>query len=170
MALTLALAACAGGAASSPAPGSSASPSAPSTIGPSTDPDQGVVGPSDPGPGAGAGGADGGDLVMPHPGTVNPHPVAVETIETNLDGRHLTVKLTWTSGVEPCYVLDSVVVSREGTDIALTVVEGSADPSVMCIEIAKRKSTIVDLGELEPGVYTIRATDSQIPPVTAPVT
>ena len=39
----------------------------------------------------------------------------------------VTVKLTWTSGVAPCYVLDSVVISRDGHDIALTVVEGAGE-------------------------------------------
>jgi len=107
--------------------------------------------------------------VIPHPGTINPHPVAVESILTNVDGRHVTAKLTWTSGVEPCYVLDSVVVSRYGRAIDLTVVEGSSDPGAICIEIAKTKSTIVDLGELEAGTYTIAATNSQIPPVAVTV-
>ena len=107
--------------------------------------------------------------MIPHPGTINPHPVSVESIDARADGRHVTAKLTWTSGVEPCYVLDSVVVSKDGTTIDLTVVEGSSDPGAICIEIAKTKSTIVDLGELEPGTYTIAATNSQIPPVSVTV-
>jgi len=131
-----------------------------------------VTQPPDSGTGSGGGftgSGDGGDLVIPHPGTMNPHPVAVESILTNVDGRHVTAKLTWTSGVEPCYVLDSVVVSRDGSAIDLTVVEGAADAGAICIEIAKTKSTIVDLGELEPGAYTIAATNSQIPPVAVTV-
>jgi hypothetical protein len=66
-------------------------------------------------------------------------------------------------------VLDSVVVSKDGTTIDLTVVEGSADQTAVCIEIAQAKSTIVDLGDLEPGTWTINATNSQIPPVTITV-
>jgi hypothetical protein len=154
------------GASSGDGPAASHPQLSPSTDEPSAGPDDPVTGPSDPGggdPGAG------GDLVIPQPGTLNPHPVSVEGIEANVDGRHVTAKLTWTSGVEPCYVLDSVVVSRDGTTIDLTVVEGTGDPNAICIEIAKTKSTIVDLGELEPGTYTISATDSQIPPITVTV-
>jgi hypothetical protein len=179
--VSLAIAACSSAAAptqpasaSSSAPAAttpSTTPSQPATTDPSAGPDDPVTGPSDPGAGGlpGSGIGDGGKLVIPHPGTANPHPVAVESIVTNVDGRHLTAKLSWTSGVEPCYVLDSVVVSKDGTTIDLTVVEGSTDPTAMCIEIAQTKSTIVDLGELEPGTWTIAATNSRIPPVTVTV-
>jgi hypothetical protein len=165
VAMSISIAACTGSA----APSASAPPSDAPTAGPSASPDDPVTGPTDPGsppPGA----VDGGDLVIPHPGTVNPHPVAVEGIEANVDAGHVTARLTWTSGVEPCYVLDSVLMSRDGANIDLTVVEGSGDPNAVCIEIAKTKSTIVDIGELEPGTYTITATNSQIPPVTITVT
>ena len=47
---------------------------------------------------------------------------------------------------------------RDGDTFMLTVREGSAAaPDTMCIEIAQYKATIVDLGELEPGTYTITA-------------
>lgn len=179
VAASLAIAACSSAAAPSSAgtsgpsapasPGPSAGASEPVTSQPSTNPDDPVTGPSNPGPGGGLGSGDGGKLVIPHPGTINPHPVSVESIDARADGRHVTAKLTWTSGVEPCYVLDSVVVSKDGTTIDLTVVEGSADQTAVCIEIAQAKSTIVDLGDLEPGTWTINATNSQIPPVTITV-
>jgi hypothetical protein len=172
-ALSITLAACAGAAAPTrPASPPASAPASPSPSGggsASTGPDSPVGAPSDPGAGGGSGSGGGDVPLIPRPGTIDPHPVAVEKIERSIDGRHVTVKLTWTSGVAPCYVLDSVIVSRDGNDIALTVVEGSADPNAMCIELAQTKSTIVDLGELEPGEYTIAATDSQIPPVTITV-
>jgi hypothetical protein len=178
-ALSLAIAACssaaAPGGAASPqpvqSPSASAAPSEPAGASP-TNPDTPIGAPSDPagGGGIGGGGIGGGAaIVMPQPGMINPHPVAVEKIETAVDGHHVTAKLTWTSGVKPCNVLDSVVVSRDGNDIALTVVEGSADQTAICIEIAQTKATIVDLGELDPGTYSVSATDSQIPPVTLTV-
>jgi hypothetical protein len=133
-------------------------------------PDDPVAGPSDPGGGGGSNGdGDGGKLVIPHPGTLNPRPVAVESIVANVAGRHVTAKLTWWSGVEPCHVLDSVIVDRDGSAISVTVVEGTTDPGAMCIDLAMMKSTIADVGELQPGTYTIEATDSQIPPVTVTV-
>jgi hypothetical protein len=177
-ALALTFGACSSAAAPSAppsAPALSPSPSQPPTAGPSSGPDDPVTQPADPGAGGGSsgsggiGGGDGGDLVIPHPGTINPHPVSVQSIVTNVDGRHVTAKLTWTSGVEPCHVLDSVVVSRDGSAIDVTVVEGAADANAICIDLAKTKSTIVDLGELEPGTYTIAATNSQIPPVSVTV-
>jgi hypothetical protein len=177
VAASLAIAACSSAAApssagtSGPSSPASAGPSAgasqPATSQPSTNPDDPVT--NDPGLGGGSGSGDGGKLVIPHPGTINPHPVSVESIDARVDGRHATAKLTWTSGVEPCYVLDSVVVSKDGTTIDLTVVEGAADQTAVCIEIAQTKSTIVDLGDLEPGTWTINATNSQIPPVTITV-
>ena len=164
--LSLTIAACASAAAPSSPP--TASPPASATPPASSDPDTGASGPSDPGAGGNSGNGD-STIVIPQPGTINPHPVAVEKIEPSIDGRHVTVKLTWTSGVAPCYVLDSVIVSGDGNDIVLSVVEGSADANAICIEIAQTKSTIVDLGELEPGEYTITVTNSQIPPVTITV-
>jgi hypothetical protein len=176
IAVALAVGACSSAAAPSAppsAPAVSPSPSQLPSAGPSSGPDDPVTQTADPGTGSGSGGSsgsgDGGDLVIPHPGTINPHPVSIQSIVTNVDGRHVTAKLTWTSGVEPCHVLDSVVVSRDGSAIDVTVVEGAADANAICIDLAKTKSTIVDLGELEPGTYTIAATNSQIPPVSVTV-
>ena len=162
-ALSLTIAACSGGAAATVTPTDAPPASQPAA----SDPDGSVTSPSDPGGGGIGGGSD--NIVIPKPGTIDPHPVSVEKIEPNVDGRHVTVKLTWTSGVEPCYVLDSVVISRDGNDIILTVVEGRGEEGAICIEIAEQKATIVDLGELEPGDYTISATDSDVPPVTITV-
>jgi len=96
-------------------------------------------------------------LVIPRPGQLNPHPVGAASLEPAVTGRHVLVKVTWWSGVEPCNVLDSVLVARSGTDILIELVEGSGDANAICIEIAEQKATIVDLGELEPGTYTISA-------------
>ena len=59
--------------------------------------------------------------------------------------------------MEPCDVLDSVKVERSGTAITIQLIEGSRDANAICIEIAEQKATIVDLGELGPGTYTISA-------------
>lgn len=135
-----------GGGGSSGEPGSGDLPS-------SADP-----GPVDPGMGE-------GKLVIPHPGQLNPHPVTAMNLEPNVDGRHVTVKLTWYSGVEPCYVLDSVKVDQAGGEIILTIIEGSSDLNTACIEIALLKATIVDLGELAPGQYTISSPGGEAQPV-----
>ena len=117
-----------------------------------------VPGPVGPGPGQPT-------LVVPRPGQLNPHPMSPEKLEASVDGRHVLVKVIWTSGVEPCNVLDSVQVDREGRTFAITVLEGSGDPNAVCIEIAQQKATIVDLGELDPGLISIVAPNGNAAPL-----
>ena len=102
-------------------------------------------------------------IVVPKPGRLDVHPVGATSIDARVDGRHVTVKLTWWSGVEPCSVLDSVGVATTGNRIRLTLREGADRRDVACIEIAMLKATIVDLGELAPGTYTISATGDAAP-------
>jgi hypothetical protein len=108
-------------------------------------------------------------IVLPKPGQLKPHPVGVTLLEAALDGPRVTIKVSWYSGVEPCYVLDSVRVDEGASEFVLTVIEGTSDPNAACIEIAMYKATIVDLGELEPGEYTIRASQGEAPPITVTV-
>jgi hypothetical protein len=165
--------ACASGAApaASPSPSSppsaSPSPSAPTDLpgggGSSGDPGTGIGGSVDPAPvDPGTGQAK---LVIPRPGQLNPRPLPAATLEASVDGRRVLVKATWWSGIEPCNVLDSVKVDRSGTDIAITLIEGTGDPNAICIEIAMQKATIIDLGELEPGTYTISSPGGSATPV-----
>jgi hypothetical protein len=172
--LVAALAAACSSAAAPSSPPSSAPSAAPSSGGDlpsdapaSTDPNGIVTSPPDPlpvDPGAGQ-----PARVIPRPGQLNPRPVGASLLEPVVDGRRVIVKVTWTSGVEPCYVLDSVKVDRSGNAVALTLFEGSADANAICIEIAQEKATIVDLGELEPGTYTISSTLGDAQPVTVTV-
>ena len=104
-------------------------------------------------------------LVVARPGQLNPHPVGATLLEPSVEGRRVLVKITWYSGVEPCHVLDSVDVDQGGNEFVLTIIEGTSDPNAMCIEIAELKATIVDLGELEPGDYSIRAGEGEAPPI-----
>jgi len=162
-AIVLIAAAC--GASNQPGPGVPATPGStpPSTVAP----DQPVSAPPAidfPLPG------DGGPAnVLPRPGQRNVHPVSVEAIEVRVNGDRIAARLTWTSGVEPCYVLESVLVARDGNAITLTVREGSGPEDVVCIEIAQQKSTIVDLGSFAPGTYTIGASHGDAAPVEVTV-
>jgi hypothetical protein len=120
--------------------------------------------PGDPGAGGGGGGDDPGipddsqaTIVTPVPGLVGIRDVGATSLRVAVDGRHVTAKVAWWSGVEPCSVLAGVLMVRDGTTITLTVREGSGAQGVACIEIAMFKATIVDLGELDPGTWTIRA-------------
>jgi hypothetical protein len=96
-------------------------------------------------------------MLVPRPGRLDVHPVGASTIQARVDGRRVTVKLTWWSGVAPCSVLDSVGEARTGRSILLTIREGADQRGVACIELAMLKGTVVDLGELAPGTYTIAA-------------
>jgi hypothetical protein len=131
------------------------------------DPGTGVGGSVGPGPADLGGG--GAKIVVPRPGQLDPHPVGATLLEPSVEGRRVLVKVSWYSGVEPCYVLDSVRVDRGGNEFVLTIIEGTGDPNAMCIEIAEYKATIVDLDELEPGEYTIRASEGEAPPISVTV-
>ena len=108
-------------------------------------------------------------LVIARPGQQNPHPVAATSLEPNVSGRRVVVKLTWYSGVEPCNVLDSVKVESAGNEFVLTIIEGTSDPGALCIELAQLKATIVDLGELAPGQYTISSPGGEAQPAVVTI-
>lgn len=121
----------------------------------------------------GGGGADPGDpilgqaqLVVPQPGTSDPHPVSVVRIRAAVDGHRVTIELRWWSGVAPCSILDRVDVAGDGSAFTLTPMEGSGAGQVACIDIAQLKATVVDLGDLDPGTYTIHSSGN---PEPAPV-
>jgi len=98
-------------------------------------------------------------LVEPVPGAVRIRDASASALEAAVNGRNVAVRVAWWGGVEPCDVLAGVNVVREESTITLTVKSGSAPGSddVACIQIAMLKATIVDLGELDPGTYTIQA-------------
>ena len=97
----------------------------------------------------------GGELTIPRPGQLDVRDIAAETLEAVVDGRSVTLGITFTSGVEPCYVLDTILVERGDHAFAITLREGHGPGDMACIESAMQKHAIVDLGELEPGAYTI---------------
>lgn len=107
-------------------------------------------------------------LVVPQPGQLDIRPVSVALIRAVVDGHHVTVELRWWSGVAPCSVLDSVDVARDGSTFTLTPMEGASQRDVACDLVAQLKATIVDLGDLDPGTYTIKAAGDP-PPVEATV-
>lgn len=123
---------------------------APASSPPSADPTPDTPIASDPPP------ADGAVVVVPRPGQLDVHPVSAETLRATVDGRSIEVAVDWWTGVEPCTVLDTVVVQRGEGDFAITLHEGRGPGEMACIAIAELHRTFIDLGELEPGTYTIR--------------
>ncbi len=166
LALSFALAACAGAAAPSPSP---STPPADSTPGGGVpgEPGTGIL-PTDPG-GGGVAPDPKAALVFPRPGVIDPQPVFVSSLSSSITGGHLIVRVEWTSGVEPCYTLASVTVAREGDTFTLQVLEGSTGRDVACIEIAQYKATLVDLGELPAGTYTVKADPGDAAPLAVTI-
>ena len=153
--LTLVLAAC----------GAAAEPSPP------PDPDLPVATePAPPGDGGGGAPIDGVKVVTPRPGQLDVHPVSAETLRAEVDGRKVLVTIDWWSGVEPCTILDTIVVERGEGSFAITLREGRGPEEVACIAIAEQHRAFVDLGELEPGTYTISDATGGAPAITVTVT
>jgi hypothetical protein len=111
-----------------------------------------------------------GEPTIPQLGQLDVHPVPADWLDAALDGRAVTLKVSWTSGVEPCSVLDSIVVDRVEMAFAITLREGHAPGDNVCIEIAKFKFALVYLGELEPGTYTITDSANGAAPIHVVVT
>jgi len=150
LALVLLVTACTGAAGSS---ASTAPSSPPATVAPSPSVDPNAPVGTDVPPGGGDGGN--APLVAPKPGQLEPRPVKMDELKADVTGRKVLVTATWTSGVEPCYVLDRIVVEKGADSFTITLFEGRGPGDPICIEIAQTKQTQVDLGDVAPGTYTI---------------
>jgi len=152
--LALALAACAAGGATS----------APSEPPPSEAPASGDPGIGVPEPG-------GVELVEPQPGQQNVHPVPLERLDATASGTAVSVDAYWTSGVDPCYVLDQIQVDTNDSDktVDVTVTEGTSDPDAICVMMAVPKHTIFTFEVPDAGTWTIRDSQGGAPPVEVEV-
>ncbi len=111
-----------------------------------------------------------GRIVVPKPGQLDVRPIPAQKLSTATAGRRVTLTIDYTSGVEPCNILDSIVVAVDVKAFAITLREGHGpQQDVVCIEIAESKRAIVDLGELAPGTYTISDTTGGASPITVAV-
>jgi hypothetical protein len=110
-------------------------------------------------------------IVTAQPGQTNLHPIHPYELSSRIDGTgHVIVRVRWWGGIEPCDVLDSVTVAREGATFTLTLQSGApAGLNVACIEIARDTATLVDLGVLPSGTYSVRADPGDAPPLTLTV-
>lgn len=139
---------------------------APATDGPNGGPDTGV------GQGGGVlppgGIPDNPTIVTVHPGQANPRDVsAVQLSSLVAVSHHVIVRIRWWGGIEPCEILDSVAVTRDGLSFTIAARVGSAPGGqVACIDIARDTATLVDLGVLPAGTYTVRASAGDAPPIS----
>ncbi len=159
--VTMLLAACSAAAApSASAPPVTTSPDAPVTAPPSV----GSGGGTDPG---GIGG--GGDLVVPKPGQLDVHDVQIDELQARVAGSSIFVTASWTSGVEPCNVLDQIVVTAGTGSYAITLREGHGPEDVACIEIAMTKRTEFEIPNVKPGTYQITDATGRAAPIEVTV-
>ena len=110
-------------------------------------------------------------IVVPKPGQLDVRPIPARTLSAATAGRHVTLTIDYTSGVEPCNILDSIVVAvgADAKTFAVTLREGHGPEKVMCIEIAESRRAVVDLGDLAPGTYAISDTTGGATPITVTV-
>jgi hypothetical protein len=108
-------------------------------------------------PSDGSGGTDpgGAGLVVPKPGQLDVHDVQADAFEARVDGSTIILTITWTSGVEPCNVLDQVAVVKGAGSFAITLREGHGPEEVVCIAIAETHKTEVSIPTDGPGTYQI---------------
>src|SRR5687768_4375572 len=145
--LSLLLVACSAAA----GPSGSLPPISPSPDVPVTAPPSDPADPSlDPG-----GIGDGAKVVVPKPGQLDVHDVSADSLAARVDGSTIIVTATWFSGVEPCNILDQVVVAKGEGSYAITLREGHGPQDVACIAIAELHKTEIAIPDVAPGTYQI---------------
>ena len=142
LSLSMLLLACSAAATPPTVPPASAPPDAPVTAPPSD-------GSGDPG------GNLGGKLIVPKPGQLDVHDVPADSLEARVEGSTIIVTADWTSGVEPCNVLDQVAVTAGEGSFAITLREGHGPEDVACIAIAEFHTTEITIPNVPPGTYRI---------------
>ena len=110
-----------------------------------------------------------GRMVAPKPGQLDVHPISAERFSSTVHGRRVVITVHFTSGVEPCSVLDSIVVARTPGSFAITLREGRGPGDVVCDMIAESKRAIVDLGDLPSGSYTVSDATGGAAPISVTV-
>ena len=160
LALTLALAACAGSpAASTPSGSASVPPDAPISAPPADPSGDPLVDPP-----------IGAKPVVPRPGVaVNVHPVAAESLAARVEGSTIIVTATWWSGVEPCTILDSIVVDTGDGTYTITLREGSSPQEIACPAIAEQHVTGFEIPDVAKGTWTIADSGGSARPVEVTV-
>ncbi len=111
-----------------------------------------------------------GTLVKPRPGQIGVHAISASSLSAAVDGHRLVVTINFWSGVEPCSILDSIQVQRGAGSYAITLREGRGPEEVVCDMLAVAKRAIVDLGDLEPGSYTISDATGGASAITVTIT
>jgi hypothetical protein len=160
------------GASGSPSPTASPPPPAGSggglTAGGSGD--GSVSSPNDPGGALPPDADSNAELVQPVPGRLDPHDTGITKLAAHVEGHHVWIRATFWGGVKPCFALDSTTATRSGSTITVGLRSGADANDVMCIDIAKLYATVIDLGDVDPGRYTVKSATGDAPPISIVVT
>ena len=111
----------------------------------------------------------GGKFVVPKPGQLDVHPVQSDSLAARVDGSTIIVTATWTSGVEPCNVLDSIEVRKGQARFTITLREGHGPEEILCIAIAEQHKTEFEIRDVAPGTYTLVDSGTLAPPIEVTV-
>lgn len=111
-----------------------------------------------------------GTLVKPRPGQIGVHAISASSLAAAVHGQRVVVTVNFWSGVEPCSILDSIQVQRGAGSFAITLRAGRGPEQVVCDMMAVAKRAIVDLGDLEPGSYTISDATGGAPAIAVTIT
>lgn len=147
LSLALLFAACSSGAAAPSASPTEPPPDAPVTAPPSDGSGNGSNPGGDPGIGA--------KPVVPRPGQLDVHPVVADSLAARVDGNTIIVTAVWTSGVEPCNILDSIVVDKGEGTYTITLREGHGPEDIACIAIAEEHKTEFEIPDVAAGTWKI---------------
>ena len=95
--------------------------------------------------------------------------MTAENLAARVDGSTIVVTATWWSGVEPCTILDSIVVDKGDGTFTITIREGSSPQEIACIAIAEQHMTEFEIPDVAAGTWTIRDSGGTAPPVEVTV-
>ena len=108
--------------------------------------------------------------IVPKPGVaINVHPVNAESLSALVDGSTISVTATWWSGVEPCTILDSIVVDKGDGTYTVTLREGNSPQEIACIAIAEQHTTQFAIPDVPAGTWKIIDSGGVAPPVEVTV-
>src|SRR3954453_7045527 len=96
-----------------------------------------------------------GPIVIPKPGQLDVHPTEAQTLRAAGTGPQVGMSIAYASGVEPCNVLDSILVKRGPGSFEMTLREGHGPGGGVCPDLAEFKRACAARGGGEPRTYTI---------------
>lgn len=108
--------------------------------------------------------------VVPKPGqAIDIHSVPADDLKARVDGNKIIVTVVWTTGVEPCTILDSIVVDQGEGTYKVTLREGSSPQEIACIALAEQHITEFEIPDVAAGDWTITDSGGVATPVAVTV-